>query len=78
MAHQAAGQLRRGVVEGHFRPGERLLEQKMAVAFGVSQATVREALNVLEKQGFVRKLSNHGTYVTEFSPEDVVEITEIR
>ena len=41
------------IVNGHYLPGERLLELKLAAEFGTSQVPVREALRDLEMSGLV-------------------------
>jgi len=60
------------------KPGERLIEQKLADVFGIGQPTIREALKELEYQGFVRKLPNRATYVTDLSPSDMQKMFEVR
>ncbi len=73
-----AEQLRDAILSGKLRAGERLVEQKLASSFGVGQPTLREALRELEMQGFVRKMGSHGTYVTEFTQEDIRKNLEVR
>ena len=65
-----AEKLREAVLAGQLKPGERLVEQKLAASLGIGQPTLREALKELEFQGFVRKSPKKGTYVTELTPED--------
>ncbi len=62
-----AGALQRQVVSGELEPGARLpTETELASAFGVSRATVREALRLLAAQNLIRtaKGSTGGSYVT--------------
>lgn len=73
-----AEQLREAILISKLRPGERLVEQKLSAQFGVGQPTLREALQTLERQGFVRKNGNRGTYVTNFSEDDVRKNLEVR
>ena len=73
-----AEQMRSAILDGHLKPGERLIEQKLADLFGIGQPTIREALKELEYQGFVRKLPNRGTYVTDLSPTDMQKMFEVR
>jgi DNA-binding GntR family transcriptional regulator len=73
-----AESLREAILAGTFKPGERLVEQKLAARFGVGQPTLREALKELEFQGFVRKSPNHGTHVTQLTPEEFCKILEVR
>lgn len=78
LAGAVAQRLRDAIISGKLRPGERLVEQKLAAHLGTSQPTVREALKELEYEGFVRKIPKKGTHVTELSPEDVAKIQEVR
>jgi DNA-binding FadR family transcriptional regulator len=64
---QVADQLRELIVGGPLRPGDRLPnEAALARDFGVSRATVREALRVLAAQNLIRtaKGAGGGSYVT--------------
>ncbi len=70
--------VRDAIIAGHLKPGERLIEQKLAATFGIGQPTLREALRELEYQGFVRKVPQRGTYVTKLSKEDFRKILEVR
>ena len=54
------------------------MEMKLASDFGVGTTAVREALFELEAQGFVTRLTNKGTFVTELSKDDVSEILTVR
>jgi DNA-binding FadR family transcriptional regulator len=54
-ADQIARQLREALVRGTLRPGDRLAtEPEMALEFGVSRATVREAIKLLRAHGMLR------------------------
>ncbi len=73
-----AEQLRNAILTGALKPGDRLVEQKVAAKFGIGQPTVREALKELELQGFVRKTTKKHTHVTELSREDYCKMLEVR
>ncbi len=67
----AADDVRRRLLEriesGALRGGERLgAERDLAVAFGVSRSTLRQALSALERAGFLRRVPGRGggTFVT--------------
>lgn len=70
--------LRRAIVEGRLRPGERVLQEEIAAELGVSIATVREALTVLEQEGQVTYLPRRGYFVTELRYADLEEIYDLR
>jgi len=70
--------LRRAIVEGVVKPGERLIEEKWAEELGVSRTPVREALDMLEVEGLVVSVPNRGAVVRTFSKEEVKEIYDLR
>jgi DNA-binding GntR family transcriptional regulator len=74
----AAEALRNAIIGGQLRPGDRLIEQKLARSLGIGQPTLREALLELEYQGFVRKVPQRGTYVTKLTKDDFGKILEVR
>jgi len=75
---QIAERIGASIVEEHFAPGERLKEAELALSFGVSRATIREALRLLEKRGLVSILPQRGARVTELSPKELEDLFEIR
>lgn len=68
----------RKIVTGEFQPGQRLVEEELALEFQVSRTPIREILIKLERDGVVLRLRNHGARVTAFTPDDVEQIYEIR
>jgi len=74
----AAEALRRAITSGALKPGERLVELKLATSLNIGQPTLREALKELEHQGYVRKIPNRGSYVTELQAEDFRKIHTVR
>ncbi len=55
--------LRQRIVNGDYPPGERLTEDRLAEDFGVSRNPVREALLVMQAEGFVNVVPRHGAFV---------------
>jgi len=78
LAHQAVGRLLQAIFDGTYPPGSHLRELRIAREFGVSQATVREALQHLESAGLVTRQPNIGTTVTRLSPKEVRERVQLR
>jgi DNA-binding GntR family transcriptional regulator len=74
----AAESLRAAIFEGRHSPGTALREIRIAKELGVSQATVREALQKLEREGLVARTPNIGTSVVRLSPKDIRERVELR
>lgn len=75
---QVANFLRDLILSGNLKPGERVVERTLAKSLGVGQATVREALQVLEHEGLIFKKANTASFVTQLSAERVTEIVEMR
>jgi GntR family transcriptional regulator len=60
----------RQISEGAWRPGEALpSEQALAARLGVSQGTVRKALDALAVENVIERRQGKGTYVAEHTPE---------
>lgn len=71
--------VRRAILRGEFKAGDRLVETEIASALGVSRTPVREALRMLENEGLVRRTSRGGgVEVVGFSTNDIVELYAIR
>jgi DNA-binding GntR family transcriptional regulator len=70
--------IREGILTGVFRPGERLRQDQLAEAIGVSRIPVRSALQKLESQGLITFQPNHGAVVNSLTIDEVREIYEIR
>jgi len=78
-APQAAAEaIREAITVGTLKPGQRLIEQKIAASLGIGQPTLREALKELEYQGFVHKIPAKGTYITTFDKNHCRELLEVR
>jgi len=70
--------LRKAILKGHFKPGERLVEKKLAQKMGVSRTPIREALRKLDSEGLVAYTPRKGVVVTGVSAKDALEIYPIR
>lgn len=66
LSDQIVAQLETLLLEGSFRPGDRLPpERQLAEQLGVSRPSLREALQKLAARGLVVSRQGGGTYVTE-------------
>ena len=70
--------LRQDIFNGTYKPGTRLVEQSLAVQYGVSRGPIREALVQLEQEGLVHVNPRRGALVTEVSPTEAWEIYTLR
>ncbi len=65
--------LENAIVDGRFPPGAKLDPEALAREFEVSRTPIREALQQLESSGLVRVAAKRGTFVSEWSPEELAE-----
>jgi DNA-binding GntR family transcriptional regulator len=66
------------ILSGHYAPGERLVETRIARELGTSQAPVREALRQLELLEFVESEPFRGARVREISLAEFLEVYPVR
>jgi DNA-binding GntR family transcriptional regulator len=71
LADQAYTNLKRDIISCKLRPGHLIVENELAVAYGMSKTPIREALNLLRKEGFVQVLPRRGTLVKPIDVQDV-------
>jgi DNA-binding GntR family transcriptional regulator len=76
--HEVAERLLSEIVGGGLAPGEQISERTWAQKFGVAQASIREAINILEREGFVTKESGRSAKVVNLSEDDVFQLYELR
>ncbi|MFI8099764.1 GntR family transcriptional regulator [Streptomyces sp. NPDC101118] len=67
-----------GIVSGRWKPGERIVERRIAVELEVSQTPVREALRELETLRLIESAPNKGVRVRNLSAADLEEIYPVR
>ncbi|WP_028814008.1 GntR family transcriptional regulator [Streptomyces flavidovirens] len=77
-AERVADILRTRIAEGYFPPGERLSEDGIGKALGVSRNTLREAFRLLTHERLLVHQLNRGVFVRVLAVEDVEDIYRIR
>lgn len=77
-AQHALDALRKAIISGALRPGQRVRQDEVAERLGISIAPLREALAVLEQEGQVTYRPRRGYSVTKLRLADLVEIYELR
>lgn len=75
---QVLAELRRRIIDAEYQPGERLREDRLAADFGVSRNPVREALRVVEAEGFVRVEPRRGAVVATPDEETMGDLFAVR
>jgi len=72
-----ADHLRREIFAGRLAPGDRIPQEEVATALGVSRIPVREALVILENEGRVRMEHHRGGFVLPMDADSVSDNAEI-
>ncbi|WBX80928.1 GntR family transcriptional regulator [Virgibacillus salarius] len=70
----AFNQIQQWIIDGTLQPGEKLNDSELAKALGVSRTPVRESLQLLEVQGFVKMFHGKATQVTEVEKESMNDL----
>lgn len=78
LSEQIRDMLLNRIATGELRPGDRLVELKIAAEMQTSQAPVREALRELETMGLVETARNRGARVRVISEQELGEILDVR
>ncbi|WP_028782360.1 GntR family transcriptional regulator [Thalassobacillus devorans] len=71
---KAFNQIQEWIIDGTLQPGEKLNDTELAHALGSSRTPVRESLQLLEVQGFVKMYPGKGTEVTEIQREAINDL----
>lgn len=78
LSEQVTTTIRAAIVAGEMKPNEHYSAIGIAEKLGVSRTPVREALQLLEKEGILTVAKNRGVRVTQISLDDIVEVFQIR
>ncbi|UZF95416.1 GntR family transcriptional regulator [Bosea sp. NBC_00550] len=70
--------LEEDIALGRIMPRERLIEEELALRFGVNRHVIRQVLMELETIGLIIRQKNKGATVRDLLPEDVINIYAVR
>jgi DNA-binding GntR family transcriptional regulator len=70
--------LRTKIIDGAYRPGDKLDIHKLSDEFGVSRSPVKDAINQLVYDGLIEIIPRKGTYVTEVDITSFLETLDAR
>ncbi|MDD3415606.1 MAG: GntR family transcriptional regulator [Lachnospiraceae bacterium] len=66
------------ILSGRIKPGERIREDEIAAKMGTSRTPVREAVNQLSQNGFIKYVKRKGLYCVQFDHEELESLLELR
>jgi len=78
MSARVAAELRDEILAGRYLPGERIVQEELAVKFGASRLPVRDALRSLQAEGMVELVASTGAWVSKLSLRECEEMYRIR
>ena len=70
--------LRKAILTGELKPGERLMEIHLANKLGVSRTPIREAIRKLELEGLVIMIPRRGAEVAQITEKSLKDVLEVR
>ena len=65
------------ILSGRMEAGQPLRQEELSEKLGYSRMPVREALQILEEQGLVRRLATRHVVVADFSRRNIEEIFDM-
>lgn len=75
---KAYAAIKEAILSVRFEPGMPLIETDLAQQLGISKTPIRDALQELEREGFVTRILFKGTLVTDVCVKDIVEVFQLR
>jgi DNA-binding GntR family transcriptional regulator len=78
LTDHAYAAMRESIIAGRFRMGEHLVETELSAELQMSRAPIREALQRLASEGLVVERAHQGSFVAEFTADDVRDIYNVR
>lgn len=66
-----AGILRDYIIQGKFKPNEEIVQEDLTEKLGLSRTPIREALQALEQDGFLERLSNRHMKVIPLTEDNI-------
>jgi DNA-binding GntR family transcriptional regulator len=70
--------IREAIIVGKMKPGEKISEAKLAEDLHISRTPIREAIRMLESEGFVSIIPRRGAIVSEFTTHDLYEMYQVK
>ncbi|MBW2138857.1 MAG: GntR family transcriptional regulator [Deltaproteobacteria bacterium] len=78
LVEQVSETLSEAIMEGVFKGGDQLVEEKLQKQLGISRSPLREAFRDLEKKGLVVIIPRKGTFVKTITRKDIEDNFPVR
>lgn len=70
--------MKKDIIHNEYKAHQRISEDALALRFGTSRTPVREALRMLEHDGFVICVKNVGTFIRQISAAEIGDFFDVR
>ncbi len=71
-------EIRTGIKEGRYVPGQRLVEADLSKSLSVSRGPIREAIRRLASEGIIEIEHNRGAMIRKLTRHDVISLYQVR
>jgi DNA-binding GntR family transcriptional regulator len=78
LADDTHAAIRKSLLRGEFKPGDRLSEPELALRFGTSRSPIREALMRLEHEGFIQRAPSGYVRVKALDLSELEQLNTVR
>jgi GntR family transcriptional regulator, trigonelline degradation regulator len=73
----SVGRLRNAIMQGDLHPGQKLVEAELCRQMGISRASLREVLRILETERLIEIIPNRGPSVAKLGWDEIVAIHDV-
>lgn len=78
LSEQLANVIRKSIIEGEFKAGEKISANKIAKLLNVSETPVKEAFKILQAEGLLQTKPRSGTYISDFALTSIQNMAIVR
>ena len=78
LREQEANIIRRMIITGELQAGSPISERQISQSLGVSTTPVKEAFRILESEGLLFSVARKGSFISEFSKKNMLQIVFMR
>ena len=78
LSYQVYQKLKEMILNEEFKPGEKLLQEKIALMLGVSRTPLHKAFQMLEDEFLVESIPRRGIFVRKIDMDEIIDTFECR
>jgi DNA-binding GntR family transcriptional regulator len=78
LSTQAYKKVKDMIISGYLKPGQKIVQDKLAEELGISRTPLRSALQMLVNDFLIESLPKRGMIVKDFTDQEILEIYDCR